>query len=115
MQVPDSNQLVCLSVHPSVCPFHFPHDILRRNGWVLMKLACDTWYISPSLKFDVQQIPCIFNEAAAIWLAECFPHDILRRNGEISMKLACDTWYISPSFKFDVRQIPCIFNEAAAI
>jgi hypothetical protein len=27
---------------------------------ILMKLACDTWYISPSLiKFDVRQILCV--------------------------------------------------------
>jgi hypothetical protein len=66
MRVPYSNHLVRPSVRPSVCPFRFPHDILKRNGEILMKLACDTWYVSPSLKFDVRQIPCIFNEAAAI-------------------------------------------------
>jgi hypothetical protein len=56
-----------------------------------MKIAFDTWYINPSLNFDVWQIPCIFNEAAAIWLAECFPHDIFWKNDGILMELACDT------------------------
>jgi hypothetical protein len=91
MRVPYSNRLVRLSVRLSVSPFRFPHDILKRNGGILKKLAYDTWYISPSLKFDVRQILCIFNEAAAIWLAECFPHYIFWRNGGILMKLACDT------------------------
>jgi hypothetical protein len=66
-----------------------------------------------SLMFDVRQIPCIFNEAAAIWLAECFLRDTLCRNGGILMKLACDTWYISRLIKFNVRKLPCIFNEDA--
>ena len=79
MRVSYSNHLVRLS---------------RAIFWEGMKgfwwNLCDIWYIRPSLKFNFRQIPCIFNEAAAIWLAECFLHDIFWRNDGILMKLACD-------------------------
>jgi hypothetical protein len=52
-----------LSVRLSVCPFRFPHDILRRNGGILMKLACDNWYMYKSLS----QVRCSTNSVHIQW------------------------------------------------